>query len=203
MSLWKRTMDYLGLGPDDAYDDYDDYDEPDIPARQSRAPRDPEPHRGGGQQRGWEPDDEPTVRTVAPRPSFPSKDFDASSASRRPPAHGGNGRSDDSGVHVRPNTPEPPSQPPQLRSIPGGAMEPHTVRPRRFDQAQEVADAFKSGTPVIMNLEGTEREVARRLIDFASGICYALDGTMEKVATGVYLLKPAAQRPARYDGYDD
>lgn len=81
-------------------------------------------------------------------------------------------------------------------------MEPHTVRPRRFDQAQEVADAFKNGMPVIMNLEGTERDVARRLIDFASGICYALDGTMEKVATGVYLLKPAA-RPQRYDGYDD
>ena len=75
-------------------------------------------------------------------------------------------------------------------------MEPHTVRPRRFDQAQEVADKFKDGQPVIMNLEGTEREVARRLIDFASGICYALDGSMEKVATGVYLLKPPAAASA-------
>ncbi len=83
-------------------------------------------------------------------------------------------------------------------------MEPHTVRPRRFDQAQEVADKFKDGQPVIMNLEGTEREVARRLIDFASGICYALDGSMEKVATGVYLLKPpVVQRAPRYDDYDD
>jgi len=82
-------------------------------------------------------------------------------------------------------------------------MEPHTVRPRRFDQAQEVADKFKDGQPVIMNLEGTERDVARRLIDFASGICYSLDGTMEKVATGVYLLKPASQRPYRYDDHDD
>ena len=82
-------------------------------------------------------------------------------------------------------------------------MEPHTVRPRRFDQAQEVADAFKGGTPVIMNLEGTERDVARRLIDFGSGICYALDGTMEKVATGVYLLKPPAARPRNYDDYAD
>ena len=82
-------------------------------------------------------------------------------------------------------------------------MEPHTVRPRRFDQAQEVADKFKDGQPVIMNLEGSDREIARRLIDFASGICYALDGTMEKVATGVYLLKPLTQRPARYDEYED
>jgi cell division inhibitor SepF len=82
-------------------------------------------------------------------------------------------------------------------------MEPHTVRPRRFDQAQEVADKFKDGQPVIMNLEGTERDVARRLIDFASGICYSLDGSMEKVATGVYLLKPPSPRPSRFDDYDD
>jgi cell division inhibitor SepF len=81
--------------------------------------------------------------------------------------------------------------------------EPTTVRPRRFDQAQELADKYKEGQPVIMNLEGADREVARRLIDFASGICYGLDGSMEKVANGVYLLKPAASRGARHDEYDD
>ena len=196
MSMWKKTMDYLGLGPDDAYDDYDDDYGQEPPARQQRAPREPEPR--------WEPEGEPAVRTVASRPSFPSRDFDASAASRRPPQaqQPPRGSSDHSGVQIRPNVNESPAQQPQLRSIPGGAMEPHTVRPRRFDQAQEVADAFKSGTPVIMNLEGTERDVARRLIDFGSGICYALDGTMEKVATGVYLLKPPA-RQARYDEYDD
>ncbi len=203
MSLWKKTMDYLGLGPDDAYDDYDAYDEPEPPTRQQRAPRDQEPQGGRGGRGGWEPEPEPAVRTVASRPSFPSRDFDASSASRRPAQQPSNGRSNDSGVQLRPDLSDQPSPQPQLRSIPGGAMEPHTVRPRRFDQAQEVADAFKSGTPVIMNLEGTERDVARRLIDFGSGICYALDGTMEKVATGVYLLKPPAQRPTRYDDYDD
>ncbi len=199
MSLWKKTMDYLGLGPDDAYDDYDVYDEPEAPARSSRQ-RDPEPAARSG--RGWEPEGEPTVRTVSGRPSFPSKDFDASAPTRRPQQPAAPSRSgDDTGVTVRPAAPEP-SAPAPLRSINGGAMEPHTVRPRRFDQAQEVADAFKTGIPVIMNLEGTEREVARRLIDFASGLCYALDGTMEKVATGVYLLKPVA-RPSRHDDYDD
>ena len=81
--------------------------------------------------------------------------------------------------------------------------EPTTVRPRRFDQAQEVADRFKEGQPVIMNLEGADREVARRLIDFASGLCYGLDGSMEKVANGVYLLKPIPPRSARHDDYDD
>jgi cell division inhibitor SepF len=196
MSLWKKTMDYLGLGPDDAYDDYDDYDEPAPPARSGRG-RDVDPRAAAGSStRGWEPEEEPSVRPVSPRPSYPSRDFDASSA-RRPAANGGAGRGDDSGVHIRPA----PSS--SVRSVPGGSMEPHTVRPRRFDQAQEVADKFKDGQPVIMNLEGTERDVARRLIDFASGICYALDGSMEKVATGVYLLKPPPARAARYDDYDD
>ena len=68
------------------------------------------------------------------------------------------------------------------------------MRPRRFDQAQELADRFKEGNSVILNLESADRDVTRRLVDFASGVCYALDGTMEKVATGVYLLKPAPTR---------
>jgi cell division inhibitor SepF len=196
MSLWKRTMDYLGLGPDDAYDDYEDYDEP-PPARRGRE-ADPRAAggNGGGQRGGWEPEPEPTVRTVSARPSFPSRDFDAS-PSRRAAAAPTNGRGDDSGVTLRPTPPTAPT-----RSAAGGSMEPHTVRPRRFDQAQEVADKFKDGQPVIMNLEGTEREIARRLIDFASGICYALDGSMEKVATGVYLLKPPTQRPQRHDDFE-
>ncbi len=200
MSLWKRTMDYLGLGPDDAYDDYDDHDDHEPPSRPSRSGRDSD-HRGG---RGWEPESDPAVRTVSARPSFPSRDFDASSATRRGggPGNGNQGRSDDSGITVRPSQSQQESAAP-LRSVQGGSMEPHTVRPRRFDQAQEVADKFKDGQPVIMNLEGSERDVARRLIDFASGICYALDGSMEKVATGVYLLKPLAPRTNRYDEYED
>jgi cell division inhibitor SepF len=187
MSLWKKTMDYLGLGPDDAYDDYYDDVDPE-PVPRGRQPRDPD-GRGG---RGWEGDVDVAPRP-ATRPSFPSKDFDPSSARRGTSARPG----DDSGVQIRPI----PNQQP-ARNAGGGAMEPHTVRPRRFDQAQEVADKFKDGQPVIMNLEGTERDVARRLIDFASGLCYGLDGSMEKVATGVYLLKPHV-RQGRSDDYAD
>jgi cell division inhibitor SepF len=191
-------MDYLGLGPDDAYDDYDEEYPPEPAARGGRGPREGEGRPqapNGGPSRGWEGESEPAVRTVSARPSFPSRDFESSPSRRASPAP----RQDDSGVQVRPA----PSAAPPPRSSPGGSMEPHTVRPRRFDQAQEVADSFKEGQPVIMNLEGTEREVARRLIDFASGLCYALDGSMEKVATGVYLLKPPAPRQAGYDDYDD
>ena len=189
MSLWKRTMDYLGLGPDDAYDDYDDYDEPEPAPRPRRASHEPESRQG----RGY-PDNEPegVVRTVPSRPTFPTRDFDPSQARRQQQA------ADESGVQPRPRG---GGSSVSARSTTVATSEPTTVRPRRFDQAQEVADRFKEGQPVIMNIEGTEREVARRLIDFASGLCYALDGSMEKVATGVYLLKPVNSR--RHDEYDD
>jgi cell division inhibitor SepF len=187
MTLWKRTMDYLGLGPDDAYDDYD-YDDYDEPAPRGRRPSEPEPRPGRGAHRD-ETGGEGVVRTLPSRPTFPSRDFDPSQARRAAERD----RDESSTVSLRPS---------RTTARPGG-NEPTTVRPRRFDQAQEVADRFKEGLPVIMNLEGADREVARRLIDFASGLCYGLDGSMEKVANGVYLLKPAASRGSRHDEYDD
>jgi len=189
MSFWKKSMEYLGLGPDDAYDDYDDV-EPEPQGRHSRSPRDEGRQSRSGSNRGWpaEPDSE-SVRAVPARPSFPSRDFDAS---RRTSA-------DESGMVSRPRTTSsrqaaPPPPPPNA--------EPATVRPRRFDQTPELADRLKEGNAVILNLESAEREVARRIIDFASGVCYSLDGTMEKVATGVYLLKPAPARTHRFDDYE-
>jgi cell division inhibitor SepF len=195
MSFWKKTMDYLGLGPDDAYDDYDDQLEPEPPARSSRSSGDGA-SRGARSSSGrnWPTEsDETVIRAVPPaRPSFPSRDFE--SRQRQPaPAPAG----DDSGAHVRPARPVAPARPAPAASN----AEPTTVRPRRFDQAQELADKFKDGMPVILNLEAAERDVARRLIDFASGVCYSLDGSMEKIATGVYLLKPPA-RVHRFDDYE-
>jgi cell division inhibitor SepF len=191
MSMWKKAMDYLGLGPDDAYDDYD-HEPDDRPARSTRAPREEAPRSGRGYP---EHEAEPPVRTVSARPTFPRSEPDV--AVRRPtPA------TDDSNVQPRPINPRPV---PAQRSAPAaGTADPHTVRPRRFESAQEVADKFKDGQPVIMNLEAADREVSRRLIDFASGLCYGLNGTMEKVASGVYLLKPTT-RSSGYDsgGYDD
>lgn len=182
MSMWRRAMDYLGLGPDDAYDDdYDLAPEPE-PRPRSRAARPEESALRPA--RLPEHDTDVSVRTVPARPSFPSRDTD--SLARRPTPAG-----DDSGVTPRPIGGARPS------TGRGGAAvtsDPHTVRPRRFDAAQEIADKFKEGLPVIINLEATERDVSRRLIDFASGLCYALNGSMEKVATGVYLLKPAPAR---------
>ena len=192
MAIWKRAMDYLGLGPDDAYDDYDVAPEPEVRPARPRPVRDVDGAPRSGRAPEYEP--EVAVRAVPTRPSFPSRDTEQ--PPRRPaPAN------DDSTVHPRPINPAGrPSVAPRGGG-PSVSADPHTVRPRRFDAAQEIADKFKEGLPVIMNLEGTEREVSRRLIDFASGICYALNGSMEKVATGVYLLKPLPPRTGA--GYDD
>jgi cell division inhibitor SepF len=66
----------------------------------------------------------------------------------------------------------------------------HTVEPRAFSEAQSIADKFKMGQPVIMNLTGTEPELSKRLLDFASGLTYALDGGLQKVSDRVFMLTP-------------
>ncbi len=66
----------------------------------------------------------------------------------------------------------------------------HLVNPTSFNDAQEVADRFKHSTPVILNLQTTDAELSKRLIDFASGLTYALDGGMQKVAEKTFMLTP-------------
>ncbi|GAB4248304.1 MAG: hypothetical protein Kow00122_05710 [Thermoleophilia bacterium] len=66
----------------------------------------------------------------------------------------------------------------------------HLVVPKNFNDAQLIADKFKGDVPVILNLQSSETELAKRLIDFASGLTYALDGGMQRVADKVFLLTP-------------
>ena len=66
----------------------------------------------------------------------------------------------------------------------------HLVIPRNFNDAQQVADQFKRKVPVILNLQTTDHELSKRLIDFASGLTYALDGGMQRIAEKVFLLTP-------------
>lgn len=109
-------------------------------------------------------------------------------------------RTDDSGA-VRAAT---------VRPVPMAAnAKPHTVSPTSFNQAQNVADAYKNQQPVIMDLQDADRELARRLIDFASGLCYGLGGQMERLDSHVYLLTPSnvtvsseERRRLRERGYD-
>jgi cell division inhibitor SepF len=66
----------------------------------------------------------------------------------------------------------------------------HLVIPKSFNDAQDVADKFKDSIPVIINLQQSESDLNKRLIDFASGLTYALDGGMQRIADKVFLLTP-------------
>jgi cell division inhibitor SepF len=66
----------------------------------------------------------------------------------------------------------------------------HVVVPRNFNDAQQVADYFKRSVPVILNLQTADTELSKRLIDFASGLTYALSGGMQRIADKVFLLTP-------------
>jgi cell division inhibitor SepF len=72
----------------------------------------------------------------------------------------------------------------------GGVASMHVVTPRSFNDAQQVADEFKRSKPVIINLQSTDRELSKRLIDFSSGMTYALGGGMQRIAQGIFLLTP-------------
>jgi cell division inhibitor SepF len=72
----------------------------------------------------------------------------------------------------------------------GGSVRVHLVVPKSFNDAQQIADRFKEGIPVILNLQSSDPDLSKRLIDFASGLTYALDGGMQRVADKVFLLTP-------------
>jgi cell division inhibitor SepF len=67
----------------------------------------------------------------------------------------------------------------------------HRAEPKRFNEAREIGERFRQGVPVIMSLQGADDAIARRLVDFASGLVFGLDGKIEMVASRVYLLTPA------------
>ena len=165
-SVWKKTMLYLGLGADEEYD-----------STAVDAPL------GPGQERRPAQEAPEQVSRPAPRPG-------PVSAVRPVPAAPGGGRPSPSGAD--PAAPSSGTARSLVRPLPpASTAKPHVVTPRSFNEAQAVADQFKSKTPVIVNMQEAERDLSRRLIDFCSGLCYGLGGHMEKVANQVYLLTPS------------
>ena len=116
------------------------------------------------------------------------EDDDVGMTSRAPdPATGPNVRPlsrDDGPAAPRPSV---------VRTMPSAstAARVHVVEPRGFNDAQEVGDRLKANQPVILNLQGLDRDLQRRLIDFSSGLAYALGGSMSRVADQVFLLTPS------------
>jgi cell division inhibitor SepF len=181
-NFMKNARTWLGLGSDPYYDDdYADPDDDDL-----------------GPVDDYEDDDAPVAAvTPAPVPSAPRSRATAS-ASPSPRSTGpsrplgGDWDEGDGGVRVI-SAPAPGSDVDATRGVVRplpSATRPDVVSPTTFNDVQQVADAFKRSQPVIVNLQGVDRDLSRRLIDFGSGLCYGLEGNMERVTDQVFLLTP-------------
>ncbi|MGH9102395.1 MAG: cell division protein SepF [Acidimicrobiales bacterium] len=163
-SFGRKLMAYLGLNDDD-YDEYEEYEEP-VAEAAVPAPRTARvPARAAAAREPLEvPAPGPAIRPLV------REDPPTTTISSRPSL-------------VSPVSP--------VRAIPAEKPVVHVVAPARFADAQEIGDRLKALQPVIVNLQVADRELARRMIDFCSGITYALGGSMEKVAEQVFLLSPS------------
>jgi cell division inhibitor SepF len=165
--VWSRTLVYFGIAEEEDWDE-DGY------------LTDEELQRAYAER--------PNVRRLAPRRT--RRDFDDWTDPEEEPAA--------QRTSVLRPAPEPRYAPAResrrLRGLEGvpnaGTARVHLVLPRGFNDAQQIADRFKEGVPVILNLQSSDQELAKRLIDFASGLTYALDGGMQRVADKVFLLTP-------------
>jgi cell division inhibitor SepF len=162
---WHRTLVYFGLAEE--YDDEVDYDPDTGPevALEDRYRERPNVRRLSSRRRGDDIDDifgdeQPRGRQQTVLRSVPGGRAGGNGSAR----NDGRGDSRDFQVHV--------------------------VHPKSFNDAQQVADKFKRDVPVIINLQDADHDLAKRMIDFASGLTYALDGGMQRIADKVFMLTP-------------
>jgi cell division inhibitor SepF len=162
--LWNRTLVYFGIAEED--DDWDDEDGYIAEESLEQSYR-----------------ERPNVRRLTPRRR--GQDFDdwteSEDETAHPPAR--NSREQRARASL--------SRVPRIEAVPSpSSVRVHLVLPRSFNDAQQIADRFKQGIPVILNLQSADTELSKRLIDFASGLTYALNGGMQRVADKVFLLTP-------------
>lgn len=176
MSMLKSVMVYLGLGPDEEYEDTyfgepsldDGVERADDGLVAARAVADDGPRALSLDN--TQPSAVGAVRPLRPVPSVVDDDAEVDLTDAAP-------RVIDASS-------------PTVRAIPMQRTKPRILTPQSFGDAKILADEFKRQVPVIMNLRSVDRELARRLIDFSSGVCYSLTGAMEKLAPQVFLLLP-------------
>jgi cell division inhibitor SepF len=159
--VWNRTLVYFGIAEEDDEWDEDGYlTEEDLERTYSERPN-VRRLTPRGRQRDFDDWTDPDPEEAAPQTAV----LRPRNSNRRPAE----------------------AQAP-MRAIP--SVQVHLVVPRSFNDAQQIADKFKDGIPVILNLQGADQELSKRLIDFTSGLTYALDGGMQRVADKVFLLTP-------------
>ena len=182
--VFHKAMVWLGLAPDDEYDDYPAGGQAgQVPGAARPGPRPGQrpmgdvqriPDRGEGRTRPRPAPEQEDDPFVSPR---------GRPAVRQIPPSRGALQDDPRAVRAE--------ETPTVRPMRPTAAKPAVLAPDSFEDAKEIADRFKAEQPVVMDLSGLDRDLARRLIDFGSGVCYALSGHMERVRPGGYLLTPA------------
>jgi cell division inhibitor SepF len=162
--VWHRTLVYFGIA-----EEYDDGWDEEYPSEDGPPPPAVQPADQAYAERS-----SATVRKL-PRRRESEYDYDdwTSGSSRAP-------------EEAAPR----PSRPQAVPPADGGLAQVHLVVPRGFNDAKQIADRFKRSVPVIVNLQDADVELSKRLIDFASGLTYALNGTMQRIADKVFLLTP-------------
>jgi uncharacterized pyridoxal phosphate-containing UPF0001 family protein/FtsZ-interacting cell division protein YlmF len=188
--LWNRTLVYFGIAEeyDDAWDDDGYLSEDDV--EQSYAER-PSANVRRLTPRGRSGDDydDWTVSESNVLPVESSADTMVGKPARElAPVPSPQPRSRQSSRQSSKQSSR--SRPPVQAVPPPPGAQVHLVLPRSFNDAQQIADRFKQGVPVIVNLQNADQELSKRLVDFASGLTYALNGSMQRVADRVFLLTP-------------
>jgi cell division inhibitor SepF len=176
---WRRSLEYFGLVEGD-YIDEGEYAEEDTGSEPALDPDQTEvaPARDRG-----------AVRSLPPRGR--EDDVDDIFGEDEPPPRRRRMRAVEDEERSPRRRRAPESYPEPARRGNGGSLASmHVVTPRSFNDAQQVADEFKRSKPVIINLQSTDRELSKRLIDFCSGMTYALGGGMQRIANGIFLLTP-------------
>jgi cell division inhibitor SepF len=167
-SFLKRTLQSIGLAyedeeEDDEYEAYDAYPDEEPEDRPRLRPRSLSYREPAESQR----ERTPRERQVSPEPQIQLKER----------ARAQNREIDRSAL-VKPISPDRNAKP-------------YVIAPAKFGDAQVIADRIKLNQPVIVNLQVVGKDLSRRMIDFCSGVAYALSGTMEKVADQVFLISPS------------
>ena len=120
-------------------------------------------------------DDEPMDEEPAPAPARPTYTTRGAAAVASMPA-------------MEPDRPTNTGRVTSINHM--AAMQVIVLKPERFDQVTEIAERLRDKHSVVLNLESTNKDVARRLVDFLSGCAFALDGNIQKIAISTYLLTP-------------
>jgi cell division inhibitor SepF len=192
MSTLHKVKAYFGMAPMEDYDDeYYEDDDRSTPRSYSRRPRDDRFDDDGYVDRAGlgyddpEYDDAPGFRGGYGEPRFDPRlrgprDFD------RPTPRLGGLRGSTRGALAM-----DPRRMAELFEAGSPLSKITTLRPKDYSEARTIGERFRDGTPVIMDLVTMDNADAKRLVDFAAGLAFALRGSFDKVATKVFLLSPA------------